>query len=232
MSVSAAYGAGSSNFTAVEAAFVKQEALTDFPIVEWIDATQPAAAGGDIELNGSGLLQGCTFDSLVLDEDTGELDVFALKPGDSGITVEVVAGAGALGVAFNTTTLKLTITLASGGSTDDAIATAINADAAQCNGYVRANSSAAGSLTGNQSVAPMTGGTGSYAGCKVYLSGVECLPINETGTTSTAKWSATKIEVTVPDLTGESDARAATDVALLRVMVDGTHAPPISCVLG
>ena len=57
---------------------------------------------------------------------------------------------------------------------------------------------------------------------------MECLPKNEAGAgPTTAKWSATQIMVTVPDLTAETDARAATDTALMEVCVNGTRCPTL-----
>jgi hypothetical protein len=186
------------------------------PFLDRLDVAGGAAivaAGGDIELVGRDLLQGQTFDSLALTEGAAGLTVHALKPGDSALTVEVTVGAGGLVVTFAAG--KLTIELAAAGSTDDAIATAINADLSQCNGIIRAVSATGGSFTLAQAEAPMTGGAGNYAGNKVMVAGLEALPANETGITSTAKWSNTGIVCTT------QAAGAATDVAAVIVQSNG-----------
>jgi|GEM_PF-5063803 len=194
------------------------EQRSGLPEVTWIDGGAPAAAGGDMVLKGTDLLQSQTFDSVNITEGAADLLVEMLKPGDSGFTVEVVAGAGALDIDLTGT--KLTITLAAGGSTVNAIATAINANAADTDGYIRANEDASGSLTLDVAEQDFTGGTGTYAGNVVSVSGQECLPANETGATTTAKWSDTGITVTVPDLTALGDARAAGDIAAVSVSSD------------
>jgi hypothetical protein len=163
------------------------------------------SAGGDIKLVGRNLLQGQAFDAITLTEGGASLTLTALKPGDSGITVEIIAGVGALSATYNTGTGALAITLAAAGSTDDAIATLLNADISQCNGYIRANSAAGGNFTLAAVAAPMIGGTGTYAGNVVMVGGLEALPANETGTTSTAKWSNTGITCTSQAVAAGSD---------------------------
>lgn len=218
---------------AVEAAFVVCEAKTDFPLLRGLDGGAPSKGGGDVVLYGTDLLQGCAIDSIDLSEGDADLVLHALKPGDSGITVEVVAGEDALAIGYDSETKKLTITLASGGSSDDAVATAINADAAQTEGIIRAVSGAGGDLTANQAVAPMTGGTGDYDSFGVYAAGTECLPANETGTTSVAKWTDTKVTVTVPNLGGESTpAWAQSDLVQVRALCNGAMSDAMTAVLG
>jgi hypothetical protein len=169
---------------------------------------------------------------LSLNAGAAVLSVFALKPGNSGITVVVVAGVGALAVTFVPSTGVLTITLAAGGSTDAAIATAINANAAQTDGYIRATSGAAGSLTLAVASTPMAGGDGEYALNKVEVTGLEALPANEPGANATAKWADGVVTVTVPVLTGATPARAAADIAATRISSNGVQTDPISSVLG
>jgi hypothetical protein len=212
--------------------FENSEGRVGFPELDWIDGTAPAAAGGDVVLRGRNLLQGQTFDGLSLNAGAAVLSVFALKPGDSGITVVVVAGVGALSVTFVPSTGVLTITLAAGGSTDAAIATAINANAAQTDGYIRATSGAAGSLTLAVASTPMTGGVGAYALNKVEVTGLEALPANEPGANATAKWANDVITATVPVLTGATPARAAADTAATRISSNGVQTDPIASVLG
>jgi len=183
-----------------------------------------AAAGGDIILVGRNLLQGQTFDSLHLTEALGgDLTVTCLKPGDSGFTIEMIKGAGAASVAF--VGGKLTIDIGAAGSSDDAIATLINANAAATDGIFRAVSAAAGNFTVAQAEAPMTGGAGNYAGNKVYVGGLEALPANQPGTSATAKWSATGITCTTQAV------GAATDVVNIQVESNALLSAPLSAVL-
>ena len=166
--------------------------------------------GGDIKLVGRNLLQGQTFDSIHLTEVGGaDLTLYALKPGPSLFTVQIVAGAGALSMTF--VGGALVITLAAAGSTDDAVATLINANAAATDGYVRAVSAGGGTFTLAQAAAPMAGGTGDYAHNKVMVAGLEALPANTPGTNAAAKWSDSGITCTT------QAAGAATDVAAVRV---------------
>lgn len=215
----------------VEVGFKNSEGKTGFPTFDWIDAPLPLAAGGNVVLRGRNLLQGQTFDAITLVEGAASLVLTALKPGNSPITVSMVAGVGALSVAFTPSTGVMVITLASGGSTDNAIATAININAAPTDGYVRATSAGGGSFTLAQASAPFTGGVGDYAKNLVECSGVEALPINVAGTTSTAQWTDTMITVTVPVLTGLTPARAAGDVVMTRIQSNGVQTESISSVL-
>lgn len=228
---------------ATEAAFVQQEerASTDnYPVILAIDDASKLDVDGalDIVVEGAGLTGGATFDSYDLgaaniaggDTDGGDVVLYALKPGVSGITVQTVAGTGSLSVAFNTTTKLLVITLASGGSSDDAVATAINADAAQCNGYVRANSGGSGDITLDIAATAMSGGTGDWSKTGVYVCGSEALPANETGATSTAKWSATSITCTGPELKS-AKGLAATDIGTVYVLANGCRSNVLSAAL-
>lgn len=181
------------------------------------------AAGGDITLLGAGLLGGTTspqtFASYVIDETGtagGKITLHALKPGICDYTCEFVAGSGALSIAFDGT--KLTVTLAAGGSTAADICTAINANAASTDGYIRAVATTAGTMSLAHANTAFTEGTGSGKNFnKVLINNQECLPANETGTGPTAKWSETSIVVTVPALTG----LATDDTADVYVIANG-----------
>lgn len=184
------------------------------------------AAGGDITLVGRDLLQGQTFDAITITQGAASVALHAMKPGDSAITVQVIAGSGALGVTYSPSTKACVITLAAGGSTDDAIATAINANAAQTNGHIRAISATGGTFTAAAAAAPMTGGTGNYAQNKVMAGGLEALPANTTGITAAAKWSNTGIVCTTQAV------GAATDVATIAVQSNGAWTQALSTILG
>lgn len=208
----------------VRADALSSQATTGVPELDFHDITDGAvaAAGGDITLVGRALLQGQSFDELQLVEGAADLTVYALKPGASPLSVEVTVGVGVLSavIAVNV----LTIELQAAGDTDDAIATAINVSAT-CDGVVRANSAAGGSITLAQAEADLAGGVGNYAGNKVMVGGIEALPENETGTTSTAKWSDTALNVTTPAVGG------AGDHAQITVESNGTRTQPLSAVL-
>lgn len=207
----------------VEEGFQNLEERLGFPELDFIDGGAPAAAGGDAVLVGRNLLQGQTFDTLVLTQSAIQMQLWAVKPGDSGITVAVVVG-GALAIDYNPTTKVLTITLAPAGSTANAVATAINANAAETDGYIRASVLGAGTFTLAQASRPMAGGVGDYDGNIVMCAGKECLPANNGTTTSVAVWSDTQITVTVPALTPV----VAADIAQLTLSTDGTRAQAIS----
>lgn len=211
--------------------FENSEGREGFPEFDFMRGAPTAAGTTDIVLRGRNLLQGQTFDTLALVEGASSVTVFPAKPGDSGITAQVVAGAGALAVTYNSSTKKLVITLASGGSTAAAIATAINANAAQTDGYVRANSAGGGSLTLDIAETALAGGVGNYAENLVHISGVEALPANTPGATSTANWADTVITVTVPVLTAAAVPRAAADVVGTKIKSNGVFTCQISSVL-
>ena len=184
-----------------------------------------AAAGGDLILIGRDLLQGQTFDGIQKTEGSAFFYAYALKPGVSGITVQIVVGAGILSVAFNPSTGALVITLPAIGDTDDNIAAAINADLSPANGYVRAVSGSGGSFTLASPTEAMIGGTGTYAKNKVMVAGLEALPANETGVNAGQKWNGT-------DITCTSQAvGAATDVAAIAVESNGLWTQQICGVM-
>jgi hypothetical protein len=203
----------------VEEGFQNFEGRASFPEIDWIDisAGKPSISGAvDITLKGRNLLQGQSFDSIAITQAAMTLTIHALKPGDSGLTVEVVAGAGALAVAVSGS--DITITLAAGGSTVNAIATAINADGADTDGIVRALETASGTMTDAAAATAMTGGDGEYAENTVTVAGEACLPQNETGVAPTAKWSDTEIKVTCPALA----SLEAGDLSNIVIQSDGT----------
>lgn len=198
------------------------------PLLEWLDGAAFAAAGGTAVLRGSDLLQSQTFDTLTLGADTAAVKFDAMKPGDSGISVVITQGAGALTVTYAAS--LLTVELAAAGSTSDQVATEVNKSGSQAKGIVRATGYGAGTVLVASS-APMTGGVGTYAGNKVLVSGVAALPLHATGTTPAATWTDTAVSVTVPDLTAASPARAAGDNVVVRLWSNGLKTESLSNVL-
>lgn len=216
--------------TAISAQTAEMEGRTGYPELDWADGNPLSVSGGTLVLRGRNLLQAQTFDTLQLTEGAAQLDLHPLKPGDSGITVVMVAGVGALAITYSTVTKILTITLAAGGSTDNAIATAINVAGAQTKGHIRAVSAAGGSFTLAQSSREMTGGVGTYAGNEVRVSGVECLPLHAAGTAPAATWADTAVSVTVPDLSVQSTPRHAEDQLTVSLKSYGLPAQPLPLV--
>lgn len=210
----------------VEEGFQNNEGQLTFPAVDWLDASAGAllAAGGDVTIIGQNLLQGQTFDTLTIGTGNAAVTVTALKPGDTGFSLEVVQGAGALSAAF--TNGALVVTLAAAGSSATLVTAAINA-LAGCIGVVRAVAGGSGAsdvlVVAKTSLA---GGSGYYAGNKVTVSGVEALPKHVA-----TPWTNTSITVTVPALTGATPARAAGDVVSVVATSNGIVAAPLSGVL-
>lgn len=210
----------------VEEGFQNAEDKTGLPEADFIDGTMPAAAGGDFIVAGRNLLQAQTFDTLQLTEGAADLTVDALTPGDSEINVVMTVGLAGLVITY--ADKLLTIELAAAGSTDDAIATAINADAADTDGHIRATSAAGGSFTVAQDSQAMAGGVGDYADNKVMCAGIECLPANLAGTTSVAKWTDTGVTVTAPALA----PAAVGDAAQVAVISYGRKSNALTAILG
>ena len=214
----------------IEEGFQALENRTGFPELDLHDITGGAiaAAGGDAALVGRVLLQGQSFDELNIVVTTADLLIAALKPGDSGITVVVETGAGALSVLYVPATKVLTITLPVAATDTVAnIATAINV-AASCVGVLRANEDVAGNITqagAGAAALALTGGVGDYDNNKVMVGGREALPQNEVGATTTAKWTDTGILVTTPAVGG------AGDHAQVTVESNGVRAQSLSVVL-
>jgi hypothetical protein len=208
----------------VEAYACKLENSYGMPVLDWLDVTTgaPTAAGGDVLIYGRNLLQSQTFDSLVLTCGAGVVTLHALTPGVSGITVVVAAPSGSLAVTYSTTTKICTITPAAAGSTDDAVATAINTAAAQTDGHIRAISSTLGTFLSAVASQPMTGGAGDYAQNILRVAGTQCYPANtQHATVCAAKWTDTSIIATFPNLTALTPALAATDKVAFSLMSNG-----------
>jgi hypothetical protein len=184
-----------------------------------------AAAGGKVKLEGRNLLQGQAFDTLTITEGGAQIVLTMLKPGVSEVTIELIKGAGGSAVTFNPGTGALVIDVGAAGDTDDNLATLVNANGAQTQGYVRAVSSSGGSFTAAQAQAPMAGGVGNYAGNIVFANGAEALPANTTGISAPQVWN--DADVTVNTVAGG----AATDVATAWVKSNGLQSNPLSTVL-
>ena len=85
----------------VEQGFENNEARVGFPELDWLVGSEPAAAGATVVFRGRNLNQGQTFDTLTLSSSTAQLLITAMKPGDSGIKVKVLAASGAASVAYS-----------------------------------------------------------------------------------------------------------------------------------
>lgn len=196
------------------------------PVLDMLDVNgggAVAATGGDITVVGRNLLRGQTFDELTLVEAPAGLKIVALTPGDSPFSVEMTAGAGALSVTLVAN--KLTIELAAGGSSDNAIATEINKDGGDCDGYLRAESISGGNFTLAQAETPLAGGIGNFYANKIMVGGLEALPANSTGVVAGAKWLDTAIRCTTQAV------GVAGDVVNIEAEVNGLLVPPLSAVL-
>lgn len=205
----------------VEEGFQNNEAQAGFPTLDALDPGTLLAAGqASFVLVGRNLLQGQTFDTLVSGNGNAAITVTMLKPGDSGVSLEIVQGAGALSAVLAAS--KLTVTLAAGGSTATQVAAAINA-AASCIGVIFA---AAGGTGADNVVAAaataLAGGVGDYAGNNVYINGQSCDPVQ-----AASQWTNTSITVLVPALTG----RVATDIVAVIVQSNGIMTGQLSAVL-
>jgi hypothetical protein len=201
-----------------------------FPELQWVDGGHPAAAGGDMVLKGANLIQGQEFATVTIGSGTDELVFTALKPGTAGndFTVEIEDGGTAGSEVVTKTGNAFLITAQVGTSTADQIATAVNADGADSDGYLTCNGGGAGTpaVTAATSLA---GGTGEGWTC--WVSGVECLPANTTGANGGAALAETACTVTVPDLTAETDARAVGDLVAITISADGVRTQSVTGVL-
>lgn len=204
----------------VEEGFQNFEARDGFPEVTYIDGAGPSAAGADMIIKGVNLLQGQTFDELALWAGTSMVTITCLTPGDSPFTIQITDGATAGAEVVTKTGNAFVIQIEAGVSTANQIATAINADGADSDGYLRAASGGADAVNAIQAATAMSGGSGYFDGNKVTVGGVECLPKNTPGTAGAAAWADGQIDVTVPALA----PIVATDQAALKVMSDGTSA--------
>lgn len=208
----------------VEEGFENLEERSGYPELDYVDGAGPAAAGGDMILVGRNLLQGQTFDVLALWAGTSMVTITCLKPGKSPFTIAVTGGGTAGAEVVSKVGNAFSIQIQVGTSTANQIATAINANAAASDGYLRAASGGAGVTNAIQAATPMAGGVGTFAENVVRVAGFECLPANTPGTAGAAAWTDTSIKVTVPALAPV----VATDKAQITVMSDGTRADAMS----
>lgn len=193
-----------------------RDAVLEYPELDYIDGAGPAAAGGDMVLKGRFLLQGQLFASLALWSGTSMVTITALKPGEDGndFTVEVTGTGTAGSETVTKTGNAFVIDIQPGVSTADQIATAINADAAASDGYLRAASGGAGTTNTVVAATHLAGGVGKGWSCTV--GGFDCLPANTPGTAGAAAITETTCTVTVPALA----PIVATDKAKVYVTTD------------
>jgi len=208
----------------VEQGFLNAEARTGNPELDYLNGTGPSASGGDMELVGRALLQGQTFDALTLWLTTSEVIITALTPGDSGFTIQITDGATAGAEVVTKTGDDFVVQIQAGVSSANQIATAINANGADSDGYLRAASGGAGQVNAIAAAAAMVGGVGDFAGNAVMVAGNACLPANTVGTAGAAAWTDTSVTVTVPALTPV----VATDQAQITLQSNGVRADALS----
>lgn len=213
----------------VDSALEVFEQRSGYPELDWLDGASITALGGDIVLEGRNLLQGQTFDTLTLWTGTSEVVITALKPGNTGFTIQITDGATAGSEVVTKTANAFVIQIQAATSTADQIATAINADGADSDGYLTANGGGSGQVNAVAAVANMAGGVGD--GFEVMVSGVEALPANTTGANGGAAVDDGTVTCTVPDLTAETPARAATDVVAVSIMSNGVKTGQLSVAL-
>lgn len=211
----------------VEEGFQNLEERAGFPELYYIDGAGPSAAGADMVLKGANFLQGQSFDELALWAGTSMVTITCLKPGDSPFTIQITDGATAGLEVVTKTDNAFVIQIEAGVSTAEQIATAINADGADSDGYLRAAAGGSGAVNAIAAAAAMAGGVGTFAENVVKVGGVECLPANTPGTAGAAAWADDTITVTVPALA----PIVATDQANVTVMSDGTRADALGAVV-
>lgn len=149
------------------------------------------------------------------------LDLISCEPGAPGneYSAEIVTGAGALTIAMVGNVL--TITLAVGGSTKNAIATAINDAAADTYQKIRANVTAGGgtNLTTAVAEASFAGALVTDYGWSCSVGQADCPIKHDVGNpTSSAHVSETLATVVVPDLTALVPPRTNADVLPIDVV--------------
>jgi hypothetical protein len=211
----------------IERAFSRAEgrpAADQYPEVTFVDGGLPALTGGDLVLRGTRLIQGQTFASLAVGTGTSKLTITALKPGVGGndFTIAIVHAGGAPAVVVAKVTNAITITANLGVHTADQVATAINANGADTDGYLRCLSGGGGTTIAALAATHLAGGVGEGWTCT--LCGAECLPANTAGTSGAAALTETLCTVTVPDLTALVPARTVADELTLTVTSDGVLA--------
>jgi hypothetical protein len=138
----------------VEAAFARLESQTSIPVIyqnNIIPKNGDRKVSADATIHGANLLCGQTQASVTI----ANITFTAILPGTAAnaFSVEIIQGAAAIGSAFNAN--KLTITLAAGGSSNDAVRAEVNSDHANkvtavvnANGGVDCAVAAATSLSG------------------------------------------------------------------------------------
>jgi hypothetical protein len=210
----------------VEEGFQNLEERAGYPELDYLQGGAVGTAGADRAFVGRTLLQSQTFDAITLSEGTAVLELEPVKPGDSGVEVEMVVG-GSAAVAYDHNTKVLTLTVVTGGTTANAVATLVNADGAATDGYIKASATSGGSFTAAQDKAPMVGGVGDYDGNKIMVAGTECLPSNSAGISAPRRWQDSKVYVTIPSLSGVSSG----DVAQATLASDGKRADALSFVV-
>jgi len=208
----------------VEEGFQNLEERAGYPELDYVDGAGPAAAGGDMILVGRNLLQGQSFDVLALWAGTSMVTITCLKPGKSPFTIQVTDGATAGAEVVTKTGDAFVVQIEVGVSTANQIATAINADGADSDGYLRAASGGGDAVNAIQAATAMAGGVGDFAGNVVRAAGFECLPANTPGTAGAAAWTDTSVKVTVPALAPV----VATDKAQVTLGSDGTRADALT----
>ena len=207
-----------------------RDATLEYPELDWMDGGFAAAAGGDLILKGRYLVQGQEFATLTIGTGTAELVITALKPGEGGndFTIEIEDGGTAGSEVVTKTGNAFVITAEVGTSTADQIAVAINADGADSDGYIWCDGGGAGTPAVTAAT-NLAGGVGDGWAC--YISGVECLPANTTGANGGAALTEDSCTVTVPDLTAETPARAATDPAAAYIVSNNIATQSLSGLL-
>lgn len=203
-----------------------RDSALEYPELDWLDGAV-TAAGGDSVLKGRFLLQGQAFASVTV---ATSLELIAVKPGSAGndFTVTVV-DTGVGGLTITMVGNDLTIDQGGSASTEDTIATAINNATADTYQLIRANSGGGAAPTA-AAQASFTGGAGE--GWECLVSGVEASIKHDVGAaTSGANLTEDAVTVTVPDLTAETDARAATDTAAITIKSDGVMTQSLAAVL-
>lgn len=208
----------------LERAFSKAEgrpAASHYPELSMVDGSIPPLTGGDMVLRGTYLIQGQTFASLALFLTTSKLTFTALKPGVGGndLTIAIVHAGGAPAVTVAKVANAITITANLGVHTANDIATAINVNGADTDGYVRCLSGGAGVTITATAATHLAGGEGEGWTCTI--SGAECLPANTPGTAGAAALTETLCTVTVPDLTALAPPRTSSDMLPIVISSDG-----------
>jgi hypothetical protein len=197
---------------------------SDHPELTRLDVVTGAAllaAGSDLKLVGTDLLQGQTFDGLTIGAGIDQLDFELMKPGESGHSLELL-NTGSLSVAFAAG--KWSIGYNFGTDTADQIANFVNAHATS-KGVLRCVSGGVGTATPATPETPLAGGDGNYAANKVFVAGTEVLPLHAASATPAATWGDTLIEVTVPAAVGGA---GATDVCPIKILSNGKETGAIS----